>query len=281
MYVIIGSKGQLGTALQNRYPDARAVDSDELNITDAAAVEAFDWTGVDAILNAAAYTNVDGAETLEGRAAAWRVNAVGPANLTRIANKHGITLVHVSTDYVFDGSQNPHAETEALTPLGVYGQTKAAGDIAVSLADKHYILRTSWVIGEGNNFVRTMLGLAARDISPSVVGDQIGRLTFTSELVRAVAHLLEARPEYGTYNVSNGGDVTSWADVTRAVYALAARDDLTVTDTSTVEYFANKPEASPRPLNGVLALDKLTATGFTPKDWRDDLKAYIEAERSR
>lgn len=278
MYVIIGSKGQLGTALQAQYPDARAVDSDELDITNAEAVTGFDWSGVDVILNAAAYTNVDGAETIEGRVAAWRVNAQGPANLARVASQHGITLVHVSTDYVFDGTQNPHTEDEALSPLGVYGQAKAAGDIAVSLTEKHYILRTSWVIGEGNNFVRTMLGLAGRDISPSVVGDQIGRLTFTSELVRAIVHLLAAQPAYGTYNVSNGGDITSWADVTRAVYALAGRNDLTVTDTTTAEYFANKPEASPRPLNGVLSLDKITATGFEPRDWQEDLQAYVTKE---
>lgn len=278
MYVIIGSKGQLGTALQAQYPDARAVDSDELDITDTDAVNAFDWSGVDVILNAAAYTNVDGAETADGRIAAWQVNAQGPANLARIANQHDITLVHVSTDYVFDGAQGPHTEDEAFSPLGVYGQAKAAGDIAVGLTNKHYILRTSWVIGEGKNFVRTMLGLAARDISPSVVGDQIGRLTFTGELVRATAHLLEAKSTYGTYNVSNSGDATSWADVTRAIYSLAGRDDLTVTDTTTSEYFASKPEASPRPLNGVLSLDKLTATGFQSKDWREDLIAYVTKE---
>src|SRR5690606_29757497 len=138
------------------------------------------------ILNAAAYTNVDGAETPEGRIAAWKVNATGPAILTRIALKHNLTLLHISTEYVFDGTQEIHTEDEPFSPLSVYGTSKAAGDTAVGLLPQHYILRTSWVIGEGKNFVRTMLGLAQKGVSPTVVADQIGRLTFTSELVRAI-----------------------------------------------------------------------------------------------
>lgn len=276
--VIIGSKGQLGTALQAQYPEARAVDSDQLDITDTAAVEAFDWSGVDAILNAAAYTNVDGAETAEGRIAAWQVNAVGPANLARVASRHGITLVHISSDYVFDGSTAEHSETEKFAPLGIYGQTKAAGDIAVSVAEKYYILRTSWVIGEGRNFVRTMLSLAEKGISPTVVADQVGRLTFTTELVRAIDHLLDSQAAYGTYNVSNDGEPSSWAAITREIIALAGRDDLTVTDTTTEEYFATKEGISPRPLQSTLSLDKVHATGFTSVDWRTDLAEYVKKE---
>ncbi|MDB5166495.1 MAG: dTDP-4-dehydrorhamnose reductase [Candidatus Saccharibacteria bacterium] len=276
--VIIGSRGQLGTALQTQYPDARAADSDQLDITDTAAVEAFDWSGVDVILNAAAYTNVDGAETAEGRTAAWQVNAVGPANLARVASRHGITLLHISSDYVFDGTAAQHSETEKFAPLGIYGQTKAAGDIVVSVAEKHYILRTSWVIGEGKNFVRTMLSLAEKGISPTVVADQVGRLTFTSELVRAIDHLLGSQAAYGTYNVSNDGEPSSWAAITREIFALAGRDDLTVTDTTTEEYFATKEGISPRPLQSTLSLDKLHATGFTSVDWRTDLAEYVKKE---
>ena len=276
--VIIGSKGQLGKALQAKYPNARGVDTDELDITDLAQMNAFDWSGVSVILNAAAYTNVDGAETPKGRVAAWAVNGAAPGNLANIALNNDITLVHISTEYVFDGTKTPHVEDEPFSPLGVYGQAKAAGDIAVSLAPKHYILRTSWVIGDGNNFVRTMLGLGKKGISPTVVGDQIGRLTFTSELVRAIDHLLTAQAAYGTYNLSNGGESASWADITREIFKLGGFTELTVTDTSTEEYFASKPEAAPRPLQSTMDLSKIEATGFTLTDWQTELKAYIENE---
>lgn len=278
--LIIGAKGQLGKALQQKYPGARGVDSAELDITDMQQLLAFDWSGVSVILNAAAYTNVDGAETPEGRVAAWAVNAVAASNLANIAAVNDITLVHVSTEYVFDGTKTPHIEGEPFSPLGVYGQAKAAGDIAVALAPKHYILRTSWVIGDGNNFVRTMLGLGQKGISPSVVSDQIGRLTFTSELVKAIDHLLTEKSAYGTYNLSNGGESASWADITREIFTLGGFTELTVTDTTTEEYFANKPEAAPRPLQSTLDLSKIEATGFTPTDWREDLKTYITSEQS-
>lgn len=277
-FLIIGANGQLGTALRGRYPEARAADSTELDITDLAAVAAYDWSGIKVILNAAAYTNVDGAETSEGRLTAWKVNATGTANLARAATKHDLVLVHISSEYVFDGTQSPHAEDEPLTPIGVYGQTKAAGDIAASLHDKTYILRTSWVIGEGKNFVRTMMGLASKDISPTVVGDQIGRLTFTSTLVDAIDNLLESQARGGIYNVSNDGDPVSWADVTRAIFHELGRDDLTVTDTTTKEYFASKPEAAPRPLQSSLDLTKIKATGLELRDWRDDLNTYVKNE---
>ena len=215
---IIGANGQLGLALQAKYPGAQAVDSDALDITIAEAVTSYNWTGIKYVLNAAAYTNVDGAETPEGRVAAWQVNATGARNLADVATKNDLTLLHISTDYVFDGTQNPHTEDEPFSPLGVYGQTKAAGDVAISLAPKHYILRTSWVIGEGKNFVRTMIGLGQKGIAPTVVADQIGRLTFTSELVRAIDHLLSNLAPYGTYNVSNGGGAASWADITREIF---------------------------------------------------------------
>lgn len=278
-FLIIGAHGQLGTALRQTYPDAKAVDSAELDITDAAAVAAFDWSDIEVILNAAAYTNVDGAETADGRIAAWKVNAVGAANLAHAALEQDLTLVHISSDYVFDGSHSPHTEDEPLSPLGAYGQSKAAGDIAVSLAPKHYILRTSWVIGEGKNFVRTMIGLAAKDISPSVVDDQIGRLTFTNTLVEAISQLLNSKAEPGIYNVSNDGEPVSWAEITRSIFQALGRDDLTVTGISTADYFKDKPEAAPRPLQSTLDLSKIKGAGYQPTGWHDDLAAYIKKEQ--
>lgn len=277
--LIIGSKGQLGTALQAQYPGAQAVDSDVLDITSKDAVLAYNWTGITTVINAAAYTNVDGAETPEGRVIAWAVNATGVKNLAIAALTHDLTLVHISSDYVFDGTKNPHTESEALSPLSVYGQSKAAGDTAVSLVPHHYILRTTWVIGEGKNFVRTMLSLGEKGINPTVVSDQIGRLTFTSELVRAIDHLLTTKAPAGTYNVTNSGEPASWADITRQIFALGGYNN-TVSNTSTADYFADKPGIAPRPLWSIMDLHKLEATGFTFHDWQTDLKAYITKEQS-
>lgn len=275
--LITGANGQLGKVLQTIYPGAVTADVGELDITDKKSVEAFDWSKVETLINAAAYTNVDGAETPEGRLAAWKVNALGVANLVRASLQHDITLVHVSTDYVFDGSRENHTEDEPFSPLSAYGASKAAGDIPAGLAPKHYLLRTSWVIGEGKNFVRTMIGLAQKGISPTVVADQIGRPTFTTELARAIDHLLSNQAPFGTYNVSNGGDPVSWAEFTRAIFAEMGAD-LTVTDTTTAEYFAGKEGIAPRPLNSTFDLGKLQATGFTPQDWHEDLRQYIQKE---
>jgi dTDP-4-dehydrorhamnose reductase len=277
--LILGSRGQLGLALRTKYPSANAVDSDGLDITDRTAVEAFNWSGITTIINAAAYTNVDGAESPEGRVAAWSVNADGVANLVAAAAQHDATLVHISSDYVFDGTQENHSEDEAFSPLSVYGSTKAAGDLALSLTPKFYLLRSSWVIGDGKNFVRSIMGLATKDISPNVVADQFGRLTFTSELVRAIDHLLTTRAAYGTYNVSNDGDVVSWADLARQIYEYMERSDLTVGDTTAEEYFAGKLSAS-RPTNSDLDLSRIKASGFMPHDWRSDLKDYITKEQA-
>lgn len=275
---IVGANGQLGTALRYLYPNAQSADIEQLDITSRESVDAYDWSTIDVIINAAAYTNVDGAETAEGRVACWNVNAAAVGNLVRAAAKNDCTLVHVSSDYVFDGTKEPHTEDELLSPLSVYGAAKAAGDLLVSQLDKHYLLRTTWVIGEGNNFVRTMLGLATKNISPTVVADQIGRLTFTSELVRAVNHLLESKAPYGTYNVTNDGPLASWADITRQIFTLAERNDLTVTDTTTAEYFAGKEGIAPRPLGSDMDLTKLQSTGFTSRNWQDDLEAYVKKE---
>ncbi len=275
---IIGANGQLGTALRIQYPNAQFADIDELDITNRESVEAYDWSTVDILLNAAAYTNVDGAETPEGRVISWKVNATAVANIVRVAAKHSLTVVHISSDYVFDGTKNPHFEDEDLSPLSVYGESKAAGDLAIGTLPKHYLLRTTWVIGEGNNFVRTMLGLAKKGVSPSVVSDQIGRLTFTTELVRAIDHLLTATAPFGTYNVTNGGQAMSWAAITRKIFTSAGFNDLTVTDISTADYYAGKAGIASRPLESTMSLDKITATGFTPRDWEADLDEYIQKE---
>ncbi len=272
---IIGANGQLGMALRNLYPNAKLADIDELDITSGESVAGFDWSNTRVIINAAAYTNVDGAETPEGRVAAWKVNANAVANLVTAATINDITIVHVSSDYVFDGTQNPHLETEDLSPLGVYAQTKAAGDIAISLAPKHYLIRTSWVIGEGKNFVLTMKSLAEQGIKPNVVNDQIGRLTFTSDLASGIAHLLYNNAAFGTYNLTNDGDSVSWADVAGIVYSTTGHNKDDVTGVSTEQYYEGKDGIAPRPLQSTLSLDKIKATSFVPRDWREALSEYL------
>ncbi len=276
---IVGANGQLGTALGIKYPKAQKADVNELDISDPKSVQGHDWSGVDVILNAAAYTNVDGAETPEGRISAWEVNAQAVANLTKVAAENNLAVVHISTDYVFDGTKDPHKEDEPLSPLSVYGASKAAGDLVLSTHARHYILRTSWVIGQGKNFVRTMLELGQRGIDPTVVADQVGRLTFTDELVRAIDYLLSTKAEFGTYNVTNGGEPASWAQITRAIFKTAGLANK-VTDTSTAEYYKDKPGAAPRPLRSTLDTTKIEATGFKPTDWRADLENYVKKELS-
>jgi len=272
--LIVGHKGQLGTALQADFPDADLVDLDELDVTDPEQVAAWPWNEYGLVLNAAAYTAVDAAETPEGRRTAWAANAGAPATLARLANEHRFTLVHYSSEYVFDGTVDPHTEDEPLSPLGVYAQTKAAGDVAVATATRHYVLRTSWVIGSGKNFVRTMQQLAGNGVRPTVVEDQVGRLTFTEELSRATRHLLDVAAPYGTYNVSNGGDPTSFAEVAKAVFELCGRSADDITPVSTEEYFAGK-ELAPRPLRSVMDLSRLRATGFEPEDAMSALEKYL------
>lgn len=276
--LITGANGQLGTALRKQYPKARFADISELDITNAKSVTSFNWNNINTILNAAAFTNVDGAETPEGRKAAWKVNAEAVCKLAKIAQQKNITLVHISSDYVFDGTTAPHTEDENFTPLSVYGASKAAGDLIVSTLPKHYIIRTTWVIGEGKNFVRTMLNLAEKKISPTVVSDQIGRLTFTNELVRAIDHLLNTKAPYGTYNVTNDGPVASWAQITRQIFKLSGNNNLTVTETTTKKYFAGKDGIAPRPLNSEMSLQKIHNTGFKSHNWQEQLKLYIKKE---
>ncbi len=279
--LIIGAYGQLGKALQAKYPKAKAVDRDSFDMTDWEMVKKYDWSKVDVIINAAAFTNVDGAETDEGRPQAWKINAVASGYLSKVATEHGLTLLHVSSDYVFDGTKENHTEDEDVAPLGVYAQTKAAGDIAASITPKHYIMRIQALVGEGHNFVRIMLGLADKNIAPTVVSDQITRLTFTPTLVDGIHHLLSNNAPHGIYNLTNDGEPASWADITRLIFKEIGRDDLVVTNTSTEEYFKSKPHVAPRPLKSYFDLGKIKATGFRPSDWRDELHKYIQAEQAK
>ncbi|HEX7211126.1 MAG TPA: bifunctional dTDP-4-dehydrorhamnose 3,5-epimerase family protein/NAD(P)-dependent oxidoreductase [Propionibacteriaceae bacterium] len=275
--LIIGAAGQLGRALSTMIPAAAPTTRATMDLGSPESIKNFDFVPYAVVINAGAYTKVDAAETAAGRREAWAVNVAGVAALVEAARKHRFTLVHISSDYVFDGSVEMHTETEPLSPLGVYGQTKAAGDALVGSLPAHYLLRTSWVIGDGHNFVRIMASLADRGVNPEVVDDQFGRLTFTTEVSRAIHHLLEKNAPYGTYNLSNAGDRMTWASIARAVFQARGRDAASVSGVTTTEYGAGKSLA-PRPRNSMLSLDKIIGSGFQPADAMTELETYLAAE---
>ncbi|GAA1926489.1 bifunctional dTDP-4-dehydrorhamnose 3,5-epimerase family protein/NAD(P)-dependent oxidoreductase [Microbacterium aoyamense] len=284
--LVLGANGQLGRALRAEFGDAAHVEyaaREDLDLMSSDLATARRWRDYGTIINAAAYTAVDLAETADGRVDAWAANVTGVSRLSQIAAAHGLTLVHVSSDYVFDGSaEGSYAEDAVVCPLGVYGQTKAAADAIAATVPRHYIVRTSWVIGEGKNFVGTMVSLAERGIDPKVVDDQIGRLTFTEDIARGILHLLADDAPAGTYNLTGAGAPTSWAEIARQVFALSGHDSARVTGVSTDEYFAGAPgPVAPRPRNSVLDLTKIEAAGFEPRDAAASLARYVTSLRAQ
>ncbi|MGN7968644.1 sugar nucleotide-binding protein [Microbacterium sp. 22296] len=278
--LVTGANGQLGRALRaefGEHPWIEYAARDDLDLTSPDLDSARRWREYGAIINAAAYTKVDLAETESGREEAWAANVTAVAALARIASANGITLVHVSSDYVFDGTKSgAYAPQDALSPLGVYGQTKAAGDAIVSTVPRHYIIRTSWVIGDGPNFVRTMASLAERGIDPRVVNDQTGRLTFTDDIAATIHRFLDEGAPYGVHNVTGTGDSMTWYDVARAVFKVTGHDPDRITGVSTEEYFAQASGVvAPRPRNSVLDLSGTPHLRDTPVTQK--LAAYTSA----
>ena len=278
--LVLGSNGQLGRALRDVLGDAPHIEYATRQDIDLATGDLADsrrWRDYDTIVNAAAYTAVDQAETPDGRRDSWAANVSGVAALARIATEHGATLVHVSSDYVFDGeSERAYTEADPISPLGVYGQTKAAGDAIVATVPRHYIVRTSWVIGEGKNFVRTMARLAVSDVHPSVVDDQRGRLTFATDIAQGILHLLKSDAPYGIYNLTGAGEAQTWHDIARQVFEATGHDASRVTGVTTAAYFADATgPVAPRPGNSMLDLTKILATGFVPRDGPEGLAAYL------
>lgn len=278
--LVIGANGQLGLALRELLGESDQYEyaaRGDLDLTNASLTDSRRWRDYETIINAAAYTAVDLAETPDGRADAWAANVSGVAVLARVATEHRITLVHVSSDYVFDGAKTgPYTEDDPVRPLGVYGQTKAAGDALVSTVPRHYIVRTSWVIGRGRNFVRTMADLAERGIDPAVVDDQVGRLTFTDDIARGIRHLLTSGAPFGTYNLTGDGEAASWAEIAAEVFSLKGTDRSRVSAVSTEQYFADATApVAPRPASSVLDLSKIAATGYITTPFREDLERYL------
>lgn len=278
--LVLGANGQLGSALRKQYRDHTAVEfagRAEFDIDSDDVFANTNWKDYETVINAAAFTDVDAAESASGRRAAWQTNVSGVTRLARVAIENNLTLVHVSSDYVFDGLEELHSEEEPFSPLSVYGQTKAAADAVVSVTPKHYIVRASWVIGNGKNFVKTMASLAKMGAKPNVVNDQTGRLTFAEDIAATIRHLIQERAPYGTYNLSNAGRPQSWAEIASEVFTLVGADGTDVVGVSTEVYFDGKA-AAPRPSKSTLDLTKLVNVGFTPVPAKERLERLLRDE---
>ncbi len=275
MIVVTGGRGMLGHDLLDLFGDtARGVCHDEMEITDAASVgKVLMKLKPKVVINAIAYTDVDGCETERERA--FAVNGDGVRNLALVTKEIGAKLVQASTDYVFDGSKGaPWLENDPANPLSVYGRSKLMGEENARLNPDHLIVRTQWLYGlYGKNFVETMLRLGMERDEVAVVDDQFGAPTRTVDLSFAIRVLLE-KDRRGTYHAANTG-VCSWCDFARAIFRETGLKTL-VRPITTEEL--GRP--APRPRYSVLDCSKLTRdTGFVPEDWREALKKYLNARR--
>ncbi len=279
-WLITGAHGQLGSDLRRVLaadPDeVLAVGSGDLDVTSSAAVEAaVARFRPDVILNAAAYTAVDAAESDEDRA--YAVNATGPALLAASAVRHGARLITVSTDYVFDGTAtSPYAPDAATAPRSAYGRTKLAGELAVrELApDVGYVVRTAWVYGEtGKNFVKTMARLQAERETVSVVDDQRGGPTWSRQLAQRLVELGRADVAPGVYHCTGGGDCT-WFELAQAVFTELGADPARVLPTTSADFVT----PAPRPAYSVLSAQEWAGAGLTPMPhWREGLSEAFTA----
>ncbi|MDH5429769.1 MAG: dTDP-4-dehydrorhamnose reductase [Nitrospirota bacterium] len=266
--LITGAQGQLGQALQAQFSDHEAIawDIQDLDICELEAVrKALDKIRPDVVLNAAAFTQVDQAET--DQEAAYRGNALGPKNLALATHEMSIPFMHFSTDYVFDGRQSrPYHEFDQPHPLSVYGQSKLAGEKEVKNANpRHFLVRTAWLYHiVGKNFPRTILRLS-RQQQVRVVNDQFGSPTFAPHLARAVARLLET-DAYGTYHLAGSGG-TSWYDFTNTLYH-ARGIQTPVSPISTADY----PLPAPRPAYAVLT--SLQDPSITLPSWEEGVRDF-------
>ena len=274
--IVTGANGQLGRAINQQYAgnseyELINTDVDELDITRIESVmDLARRVQPYAIINCAAYTAVEACEQEEDLA--FRINAIGARNLSIAASETGAKLVHVSTDYVFDGNgSRPYRETDPVGPQGAYGRTKLAGENFVKeFSDRHYIVRTAWLYGDGKNFVKTMLRLSETNDVVRVVKDQVGSPTSAVELAKAIAYLLPTE-NYGLFHGTCEGDC-SWAQFTEEIFRLAGRK--TKVDPITSEEYG---AAVKRPAYSILEnyMFKMT-TDYMFADWHDAIAEYLK-----
>ena len=283
--LVTGCNGQLGRAIQKEYAgDVTFVLTD---VAEGEGITSLDITDIDAvmslvlaqkpdvIINCAALTNVDGCEKMWDLA--YKINAIGPRNLAIAATAVGAKLVHVSTDYVFAGTERtPRTEFDTPDPISAYGKTKLEGEQFVrQFAEKFFILRTAWLYGDGKNFVKTMVRVAKTHDEVSVVCDQFGSPTSAVELAKMI-HFLAGTDNYGIFHATCEGE-TNWADFTEAFYAklgITAK----VNHITSEEYTKMNPEAAKRPAYSNLDnyMLRLTTDQFAMANWEDALDVYLK-----
>mgnify|MGYP004511031885 CR=1 FL=1 len=282
--LVTGCNGQLGRAIQKEY--AGEVEFVLTDVVDSDGIVSLDITNIDqvmtlvrdtrpeVIINCAAHTNVDKCE--EQWDLAYKINAIGPRNLSIAATEIGAKLVHISTDYVFDGhGTRPQTEFDPVGPVSAYGKTKLEGENFVKqFAQKYFILRTAWLYGDGHNFVRTMLRLSETHDEVSVVCDQKGSPTSAAELAKMI-HYLEGSENYGLFHATCEGD-TNWADFTEEIFRLAGKQTK-VNHVTSKQYKEMNPASADRPAYSILDNYMLRLTSdYQMAEWHDALKEYIQ-----
>lgn len=272
MILVVGANGMLGRDILSLIGDAaRGVDIDEIDITSLDSTERIIRTlKPEIVINCAAYTDVDGCES--NVETAMQVNGEGVAHLAMASREIGARLVHVSTDYVFDGGKgSPYVEDDAPCPLGVYGESKLAGELNAGFNPDHLIVRTQWLYGlHGKNFVETMLRLAVEKDELAVVDDQFGSPTWTVDLAHAILALLKSG-QRGVYHAANSG-FCSWNEFAKAIFEEAGLS-VKVNGMTTDEL--NRPAR--RPLYSTLDCSKFEQNaGFRLQPWRSAMKAYLQ-----
>lgn len=275
--LVTGASGQLGQALQAIVPKHSTLQfhfasSAEADITNKENLEqVFNRLKPDFCINAAAYTAVDKAESEPEKA--HLINVTGAKNLAEVCKEHNATLIHVSTDFVFDGSKNtPYTEEDETNPQGVYGKTKREGEQEIEkILTAHYIIRTSWLYSEyGNNFMKTMIRLGNERDSLGVVNDQTGTPTNTNDLAEAILQIIESgKKEYGIYHYSNEG-VATWYDFAKKIFEVN-NISVDLKPITTADY----PTPAKRPVYSVIDKSKIrSAFGLKISHWHDSLKRY-------
>ncbi|WP_299393652.1 dTDP-4-dehydrorhamnose reductase [uncultured Gelidibacter sp.] len=277
--LVTGGKGQLAScihAIADQYPNLNFifVDRTIMDISnDQHVSEFFGKNKIDWCINCAAYTTVDKAESEDD--IANEVNVLGPKNLAKSCKEHDVKLVHISTDFVFNGEKNrAYTENDATGPLNTYGKTKLQGEQEViSVLDQHFIIRTSWLYSEfGHNFMRTMLKLSKEKEQLQIVNDQIGTPTYAGDLATFIVQLIATSSrEFGLYNYSNEG-VASWYDFAKAIFDMS-KIDIKVNPIAS----DNFPTAANRPTFSVLDNAKIKQTfNSEPKYWRESLEVCLQ-----
>lgn len=281
--LLTGANGQLGRCVQDVFPkewELFAFNSQELDITDAEQVKLkFAEIEPDAVINAAAYTKVDQAESEVELA--YSVNATGVHHLALLSKQYNSRLIHISTDYVFDGTKRePYTETDPTCPINVYGQSKLAGEnLALATHIGTLILRTSWVFSEyGNNFLKTMLKVGENNPELKVVSDQIGTPTYAGDIAKAIIYLLQNHPkERGILNVA-GSDICSWADFAKLIFQVASQVNPQYSVPKVAEISTQKyPTAAKRPHYSVLSTDNLSLLNIQLNDLKKNVSQSIES----